>query len=196
MKKIDRKPRGSARFVPGQELVVAGTIGKAGAKLALEQKRELLAARFSKDFLQRLEAAADRKLGLTQAQLAACGASEWEPVGEGGILTALWDISGGYGRGFWVDLLRVPADQEIIEVCELFDINPYRLRSGECILITADNGLAVVRTLAELAVEAAVIGTVEAGIARRVSISGTAGFLERPKPDEIYKILGDPAADC
>ena len=191
MRKIDREPRGRARFAPGQELVVAGTVGKAGAGLVLEQKRECLEARFSTCFLQRLEAAAGRTLGLTSARLTACGATEWEPVGEGGILAALWDISGGYGCGFWADLLKVPADQEIIEVCELFDLNPYRLRSGECILIAADRGLFTVRALEELAVRAAVIGVIEEGIARRVSISGVTGFLERPKPDEIYKITGN-----
>lgn len=49
---------------------------------------------------------------------------------EGGILAALWNISGAYEQGISFSLLKIPVSQEIIEVCELFDLNPYRLRSA------------------------------------------------------------------
>lgn len=51
MRKIEREPHGRGRFVPGQDLVVAGCIGKAGALAAMEKKKEALEARFHGVFL-------------------------------------------------------------------------------------------------------------------------------------------------
>ena len=36
--------------------------------------------------------------------------------------------------------------------------------------------------------EAAVIGKVEQGIARKMTGLGSTGFLERPQPDEVLKL--------
>lgn len=188
MRKIEREPNGSGIFRPGQDLVAAGVIGKAGAKVVLAKKKEILASRFDSAFLTRLEAAANEKIDVTPEFLAWSGATEWEYIEEGGVLAALWNISGAYEQGISFSLLKIPVSQEIIEVCELFDLNPYRLRSGECVLIAADNGGHMVETLAKRGVRAAVIGRVERGIARRMTGIGGTGFLERPQPDEILKL--------
>lgn len=39
--------------------------------------------------------------------------------------------------------------QETIEICELFDMNPYRLSSGECLLMAVENGGDAVKHLSE-----------------------------------------------
>lgn len=38
MRKIEREPNGAGIFKPGQDLVVAGTVGKNGVKAALSAK--------------------------------------------------------------------------------------------------------------------------------------------------------------
>lgn len=188
MRKIEREPNGSGIFRPGQDLVIAGAVGKAGARAALAGKKEMLASRFHPVFISRLEAAAEEKINLTPELLTQCGASEWEYIEEGGVLAALWNISGAYEQGITFSLLKIPVIQEIIEVCELFDLNPYRLRSGECVLIVTDHGEDLAGRLAERGVRAAVIGKVERGIARKMTGVGGTGFLERPQPDEIIKL--------
>ena len=62
MRKIEREPHGRGRFVPGQDLVVAGSIGKAGALAAMEKRKEALEARFHGAFLERPKMAAERSL--------------------------------------------------------------------------------------------------------------------------------------
>lgn len=193
MRKIERQPNGDGRFVPGQDLVVAGSIGKAGVRAAVENQRDFLTARFSSAFIEKIEEALEESCNLTPEQLASCGASEWEPVGEGGILAALWNISGAYQRGITFSLLDMPVRQELIEVCELFDLNPYRLRSDACILLVTDHGPDLVSRLKELGIHASVIGKVVRGIARTMTGVGGTGYLERPQPDEIYKVLGQDA---
>lgn len=190
MRRLERVQQGKGIFRPGQDLVAAGSIGKAGALKALEYKRAELSSRFSSTFMDRIEEKAKESLELFPETLLALGATEWEPVEEGGILTALWKLSGGYGQGISFDLRKIPVSQEIIEVCELLDLNPYRLASGECMIFAADNGADAVRALEEMGILAAVIGKVEKGIARKITGGGGTGYLERPQPDEAYKITG------
>ena len=88
------------------------------------------------------------------------GATEWEPAGEGGILTAIWNLTGAYETGVEFYLRQIPIRQETVEVCERLELNPYRLYSQGCILLTAENGGQLVRALAEKNIPAQVIGRV------------------------------------
>lgn len=189
MRKIEREPNGLGKFVPGQDLVVAGAIAKKGTRAAADKKIEVLETRFSGLFMRNLDAALDEKLNLTPERMASAGATEWEYIEKGGILAALWNLSGAYGQGITFSLLEFPVRQEIIEVCELLDLNPYRLWSGECVLMAADHGEDLVANLAADGIRAKVIGKVEKGIARKMTGVGGTGYLERPQPDEIYKLV-------
>lgn len=81
--------------------------------------------------------------------------------------------------------------QVTVEVCEFFELNPYRLDSSGCLLLASDHGLQLVKRLKEQGIEAQVIGMVTEGEARQIRHGAeSAGFLERPRPDELYRILG------
>lgn len=187
MRRIEREPNGSGIFTPGQDLVVAGAIGKKGVRTAVEKKREILESRFCGAFIRSLDQALEEKVNVAPDVLASLGATEWEYVEEGGILAALWNISGAYEQGITFSLLKMPVRQELIEVCEFLDLNPYRLWCGDCVLVAANHGEDMVQGLAEHGIRAAVIGKVEKGIARKMTGVGGTGYLERPQPDEIYK---------
>lgn len=188
MRRIEREPNGSGIFSPGQDLVVVGVIGKKGVRTAVEKKRQMLEERFCGAFMRNLDAALGEKMDLNPDVLASLGATEWEYVEEGGILAALWNISGAYEQGITFSLLKMPVRQEMIEVCELCDLNPYRLWCGECVLMAVNHGEDMVQALADKGIRAAVIGKVEKGIARKMTGVGGTGYLERPQPDEIYKL--------
>lgn len=190
MRKIERNPNGAGRFEPGQDLIVAGTIGKEGSRAAIDRHVDKLRARFTENFIGTAKAQTEEKQNLTPELLRSLGATEWEYVSEGGVLAALWNISGAYEQGIRVELLKIPVKQELIEVCEVFDLNPYRLRSGGCYVAAADHGGDMVRALEENGIEAAVVGKIEKGIVRKIEGAGGTGFLERPQPDEIYKVIG------
>ena len=180
MRKIEREPNGAGIFRPGQDLVVAGTVGKNGVKAALSAKEKEISARFPEWFVKRIREQADKKSELTPEMLNACGAGEWEEISEGGILAALWIISGAYEQGISFELRKIPVAQETIEICELFDLNPYRLSSGECLLMAVENGGDAVKLLSEAGIPSAVIGKVEKGIASKVraaSVPSSFGFI-------------------
>ncbi|MFR5602261.1 MAG: AIR synthase [Lachnospiraceae bacterium] len=187
MRRIERENTGLMK--PGQDLVVAGEIGQVGTQTIISCKQEELLTRFTRDYLdrafqeKRIEAEDDP--GLWE-QL---GVTEYEPVEEGGILTALWNLSGAYEMGVQFTLQQIPVSQVTIEVCEFYGLNPYRLMSGNCVLLTVPNGGQAVQALQEMGISAAVIGRVNRGIKRTILSEDGVGYLDRPQKDELEKVV-------
>ena len=91
MRKIEREPNGAGIFKPGQDLVVAGTVGKNGVKAALSAKEKEISARFPEWFVKRIREQADKKSELTPEMLNACdfgGRHTGRPLGHIGSLRA------------------------------------------------------------------------------------------------------------
>ncbi|RHT23841.1 AIR synthase [Clostridium sp. AM33-3] len=188
MRKIERENTGLLQA--GQDLVVAGYAGLAGTIKLAEAAKEELSRWFSDEYMEEIADAAPL-CPVSPEFWHSCGAAEWEPAGEGGILTAIWNLTGAYETGVEFYLRQIPMRQETVEVCERLELNPYRLYSLGCVLLTADNGGQLVRILAENHIPAQVIGRVNKGIAREMIVQEGRGFLERPQPDEITKVIPD-----
>lgn len=188
MRKIERENTGLLQA--GQDLVVAGYAGLAGTVKLAEAAKEELSRWFSDEYMEEIADAAPL-CPVSPEFWRSCGTAEWEPAGEGGILTAIWNLTGAYETGVEFYLRQIPMRQETVEVCERLELNPYRLYSWGCVLLTADNGGQLVRILAEKHIPAQVIGRVNKGIAREMIVQEGRGFLERPQPDEITKVIPD-----
>lgn len=175
---------------PGQDLVAAGYAGLAGTRIIVEEKRQELEMHFAARYLdsileyswhaeKRQKKADDKRFALT----------EREPAAEGGILTAIWKLSGSCRLGVEFSLRKIPVLQGTIEMCEVFGLNPYRLYSEGCWVQAADNGGRLVEQLWEEEIPAAVIGRITKGIARIVINGEERGYLNRPQPDELEKVI-------
>ena len=103
-------------------------------------------------------------------------------------MAALWHFFDGFGLGFEMDLRKLPIRQETVEVCEVFDLNPYRLQSQGCILLTASSGPKLLKNLEREGIPAALIGRTRTAIGREIYSGEVHSFLDRPKPDEIDKM--------
>lgn len=178
---------------PGQDLVMAGLTGYEGTRRIWTLYADKLKKRFSPSFLRILDAEEPysvREWLEQKENTKDCPVTAHEFAGEGGIFAALWNLSGVYCAGVDVDLRLFPIRQVTVEICEEFELNPYRLLCGNCVLLAADHGGELVRRLTRDKIPAAVIGSVTKGIARQVRHGEeTAGFLERPCPDELNKIM-------
>lgn len=187
MRRIERENTGKLK--PGQDLVVAGYAGLSGTIQLVQAEYERLRQWFSAEYLDHIRSL-DEMLVCREGQFwAGHAATEWEPAGMGGILTSIWNLSGAYRTGVEFSLRKIPVRQETIEICERLDCNPYRLFSQGCCLLSAVSGSQLVNGLAEEGVFAAVIGTVNPGIARVIAGGEGIGYLERPQPDEILKMI-------
>lgn len=196
MKRTEKKQAAEDRPIkPGDLLVVAGSIGQTGVRVLLKEKREWFAPWFSAAYLEGILQEQEKVFFDSEKVLAreaeGFGISGWRAVGEGGILKAIWDLSGEHGVGVSFALRRIPVKQHVIEICEQCGANPYALWCGRCLLLTVQKGWPLVRQLKEQGMEAEVIGVVEEGIARRIFHGEDGvGYLERPREDELYRLLG------
>ncbi len=176
-----------AKAKPGQDLIMTKWIGLEGTVALVGEKLTQLQTRYP---LQLLEQAADFEKDLSVIPEAATamksGATAMHVVREGGVFGALWEFAQRSGVGLVVDLKRIPVKQEVIEVCEFFDINPYELLSGGSLLVAADNGMDVVAALQEQGITAAIIGKFNDSNDRVVINGEEKRFLEPAKHDEFY----------
>ena len=191
MRTAGQGPRGFKRrdgeMRPGQDLIMAGYAGLDGACGIARARREELERRFCSAFLKQLAGSPGPSPVIWAGEHLGADITAYEVLGEGGVLAALWNLSGVFNAGIEFDLRRIPIRQATVEICEL-----YGLRSGGGFMAAADNGGRAVRALEAAGIPAAVIGSVIPGTARRMSHGGeSAGFLERPQPDEYDKICGD-----
>ena len=85
MRRIERENTGNLRA--GQDLVVAGNPGLAGAAVIAERFHSHLKTWFSGEYLEELEAAGQKAEGALEPVLAelASEITEAEPIGEGGV---------------------------------------------------------------------------------------------------------------
>ncbi len=179
----------TAGLRPGDELVMTKWAGLEGtAIIAAERKEKLLETLpgelvdTAASFLQYLSVVPEAAIA------AASGATAMHDVTEGGIFGALWEMGAASGVGISAELLKIPIRQETIEVCEVFDINPYRMMSSGSLLIGCPNGNFMVRELEKEGIPAAVIGRATETNDRVIENTNETRFLEPAGSDELYKI--------
>lgn len=189
--RLDKEKTASVRNVkPGQDIVVSKWIGLAGtARIAREREAELL-TKYPVRFIREAEGFVRYLSVVPEAAVAvSSGACAMHCATEGGIFGALWELAEGAGVGLCVDLKRLPVRQETIEVCEFYEISPYELTSGGCLIMTAENGYDLARALEEKQIPAAVVGKITDSNDRIVINEEERRFLEPPKSDEIHKLV-------
>jgi len=171
----------------GQDIVIAGVIGISDTKDLFIKNTEKIKEYYSNSFINIL-----RKIDIHRVEQFLLDRDDLKytaiyEIANGGIFTALWDITANFGIGIRVELLDIPVRQETIELSELFEINPYYMDSQGAYILITDNGYNTVQTLLNRGIAAIQIGKVEHGKKRIIVTSGGIGFLERPKRDNNVK---------
>ncbi len=176
---------------PGQDVVAGKWIGLEGTSLLARAKEKELLTKYPFRFIEEAKGF-DRFLSIVPEAATAVksGVCAMHGVTEGGIFGALWELAEGAGVGLEIDWKEIPVRQETIEVCEFFELNPYELLSGGCLLMASDNGYDLVRALEREHIPAAVIGKTTDNNDRVVINGEERRFLGLPKPDAVYQVLG------
>ena len=177
------------KVLPGQELVLSKWIGMEGALLLANEREEELLKRYPypmiqavKDLTQEISVGKEAEVAVQE------NVTAMHDLSEGGILGGLWEFAEYHQVGLKVDLKKIPVMQEIIEICEYYDLNPYGLRSGGALLMAVEKGSTLVQKLAEQGICATVIGRVTEENQRIIVNEEEVRYLDRPLPDEIYKV--------
>ena len=174
-------------------IVMAGYAGGAGvAKLAKERFGELTkrfpvyfteeTVNFSKDSYD------DAVMEFLKGKEDYYKAKECVPVSDGGVFAALWELGERYRTGFAVTLKKIPVKQQTIEICNYFDIDPYRLYAKGCVLVLSEYAERLAEDLCEQGIPAAVIGREHEAKKRVVYYDDEERFLEPRRGDSISEI--------
>lgn len=109
---------------------------------------------------------------------------------DGGVLAALWHLLKSRKLGGTYDLSKIPVLQQTIEVCEMFELNPYRLYAPSCRVWLAQEPGEILSDAAGAGVPFAVIGYTAGGVAIRRTDTDVPSSLRRPEGDELYRLSG------
>lgn len=177
---------------PGQDLVVTKWVGLEGTSILAKEREDMLRAKLPAEIVEKAMAF-DQYLSVIPDAEAAMkvGVSAMHDVTEGGIFGALWEMASASGVGLEADLHKIPIRQETIEVCEVFDINPYMLISSGSMLIGTEHGSRLVEQLKREGIHSAVVGYATEGNDRVVINGDERRFLEPPGTDELFRVMGD-----
>ncbi len=124
--------------------------------------------------------------------LAAGRVSAMHDPTEGGLLTALWELTQASQRALWVDLQAVPIPDLSRRVCQALGIDPLAaIGSGALLLIAPPSDAEKIRRAWEAqGILCAEIGEVEEGIPGVWGASGLGRqILRRPERDEIARLF-------
>jgi len=174
---------------PGDELVMTKWAGLEGTAIIAAERAEKLQETLPKELVDTAVGFLDYLSVVPEAAVAVnTGVNAMHDVTEGGIFGALWEMGAASGVGFTVNLKKIPIRQETIEICEVFDINPYRMMSSGSMLIGCGNGNLLVEELEKNGIPSAVIGRANDTNDRVIANGDEVRFLEPAGSDELYKI--------
>ncbi len=184
-------PAGESSAAPGDDLVIAGQIGLPGTAVLASWGREALTGRFPASFVERSAgyAAAAGPEGPVPAaakEAALSGAGCMCSGGEGGVFAALRELALKTGLGFTASLRDIPVRQETIEICEYYDIDPYRLYSPGILLACVKDGEKLCRQLCGSGIAAVRIGKMTAGRDRILKNGDEVRWLEKRQQDSLW----------
>lgn len=170
----------------GQDIVLSKSVGLEGAYLLAGKHREFFETRFSDEYISRPNKFIDDICIDKEATVAMdCGVTAMHDLAESGLFGALWEMGEAAGVGISVDIKSVNIQQETIELCEYFDINPYKIQSSGALLMVCDDGAALVEELATAGVTSSIIGKITDGNDRVIVNEDETRFLEPPRVQTI-----------
>lgn len=179
----------SSRVRPGMDIVATKWVALEGTAILAREKEEELRTRYAQPFIDNAKVFGQMMSILPEAAVAVkSGASAMHDVSEGGIFGALWELAESAGVGLEIDLKKIPIRQETIEICEFFDVNPYKLLSGGCLLIATEDGNGLVMELEKADIPAVIIGKATDSNDRVLINEDERRFLETTQTDELYQI--------
>lgn len=181
----------TAKIQPEQDIVITKWIGLEATTILAKEKEEELKKRFPSglvdtaiSFDQMLSVVPESRIAMEH------GVTAMHDITEGGVFGALWEMASGAGVGLEVDIKKIPIRQETVEICEYFNVNPYQIMSSGSMMIAAYDGHELVRKLEKAGIHAAVVGRTNGGNDRILRNGEDVRYLDKPQPDELYKVMG------
>lgn len=171
----------------GDDVIMTKWAGLEGtAVIAADKEKELL-GRLTKEELETAKSFIDYisvvKEGVAAGEF---GVNSMHDVTEGGILGAAWEIAESSGTGIEIYMEKITVHDITKKLCEIYEIDPYRLISSGSMIITTKNGEELVKILEGKGIPAEIIGKIIEK-ERCIVKDGKTLELAPPDADELFK---------
>ena len=189
-KSRDGKVLSASGAKAGDDILLTKWAGMEGTSILARDFRDMLsrtlAARDLKeaeDLLWKVSVTEDGRIAAQN------GASGCHDATEGGVLGAIYEMCQASGLGAEVDADRIPVLPVTRKIAELTGIDPLRLVSSGCLVVSAKNGLALREVYRKCGLQAEVVGKMTSG-SRNLWSGGQCTPLEPPQSDELWRARG------
>jgi hydrogenase expression/formation protein HypE len=180
---------GGAR--PGDLIILTKTAGLEGTAIIAYDREKELTGKLSEELIEEAKGFINNISVVKEGLIAgALGVSAMHDATEGGILGAVWEICEASGTGVEIYKEQIPVAMSTLMICEYYNINPLKLISSGCMLITCSDGEGLVKKLKDDNIPAAVIGMISNGFDRLLVSDGVSEQILPPGPDELFKVKG------
>ena len=173
---------------PGDYIILTKWAGLEGTAIIAHDFEKRLRGRMDDALLESAQAMMGHISVVKEGMIAGkMGATAMHDVTEGGVLGALWELAEASGVGLRIYRDKIPVRPETRTICEEFGLNPLKLISSGCMLITCRDGEGMLEALNREGIPASIIGeVVEEG---RTLVSGEREMpIDPPESDELYKV--------
>ncbi|MCR5098099.1 MAG: hypothetical protein K6B14_04035 [Lachnospiraceae bacterium] len=167
---------GTARC--GMSLVLTRWVALSGTVQLLNEHGEVLRQALPQTLIDQAFSFSEILSDFSDTEVAVrCGVASFCESGPGGIYHALWDLAAASGVGVEAYMDAIPIRQETVEICEVLDMDPYKLDSRGCLLMACQDPEPVCEAFFAKGIEASVIGCVTEGKDRVIITGGTKRFI-------------------
>ena len=172
-----------------EDVVMAGMIGLGGSIMITDLKEKELKEYYPSEYIDGIYGF-DKFLSVGDiCEIAKkYNPSYMRSVAEGGILRTLWEMAEISKIGLEINLKDILIKQETVEICNYFDLNPYKLMSGGCVVFTTESGADAVSELESKGIRATIIGRTTSGNDKLILNDDEKTFITQADQDEIYSI--------
>lgn len=175
---------------PGDFVIMTKSAGIEGTAIIAHDREEVLKEKLGTELVENAKTFINSISVVKEGRIAGeFGVSSMHDATEGGILGAVWEIAEASGTGIRVYKNKIPVEQETQKIAGFFNIDPLRLISSGCMLITCKDGEGLLEKLKDNGINAEIIGEV---VDDRLCILITDNGEEeitQPDADELYKVI-------
>lgn len=182
VKSASEAPWKRGQLFAGQDIILTGSLGKYGMTKLYSEKLEELRAIYPEPYLEKLKNKRADRLPIIETNTAAFyKTSAMIPLGVGGLLSGLWSLGEREKVGLMVYADSLSYEQETIELCNHFNLNPLMLNSKGSYLLATDMGEELVYALRNAGLLAVCIGRATEDKKRVIVFDDEERFIEPPK---------------
>jgi len=175
---------------PGNDIVLTKSAGLEGTAILAYDREKALTGALGLETVERAKNLMEKISVVKEGIIAGeYGATSMHDVTEGGVLGAVWEVAEASGVGVIIEKVKIPVGYETVKICSFYGIDPLKLISSGCMLITCPDGEGLTARLSASGISSSIIGRITSENKKILMDGGVEKPILQPESDELYKVL-------